>query len=411
MKWNRDFSTLMAIGLLFGLTSSMANTTLPLYIGQIGGSSSVTGLAMGAFTCAALLARPFSGVLLDKKGRKLVLILGASIVTVAAVMYSYSTAFFLLLVARFIHGIGFSGTSTAAGTIVVDISPEKDVADSIGYFGVTNVIAYAVGPAMGLFVVQRFSFNVTFQLVAVLAFLALIGAFSLRCGEPRCRSARGVPDGFQNGNPSWFHSGVCLPALTMLLIAAASAAPLTYLAPYAVGLGISDIGFFFTAYASASFATRVFSGRLARTLGLTATLLCAIALQMTGYVILSLATHLYPLVCAGILIGFSFGVINPLINTIIVGKSSDRHRGAANALFFSALDVGVGAGAIVWGIVAEHFGYPAIFMLCVFVAASAAIPYLLLRGRPEAEECRLGLAPVGGSRDSQADGEEGASDA
>jgi predicted MFS family arabinose efflux permease len=58
-----------------------------------------------------------------------------------------------------------------------------------------------------------------------------------------------------------------------------------------------------------------------------------------------------------------------------------RRRGAANATFFVGFDLGIGIGAIVWGLVAQAFGYQAVYLWCLLPIALGGVVYALVSRR------------------------------
>ena len=88
----------------------------------------------------------------------------------------------LLLVLRSLHGIGFSATTNAPGTIVSDIVPKSRLAQGVGYYGLSNTLVTAVGPALTLFIIQYFSYNVLF-LVSLFTAKDIGGGFGAGIGD------------------------------------------------------------------------------------------------------------------------------------------------------------------------------------------------------------------------------------
>ena len=126
---------------------------------------------------AAILFRPLFGTLIDDKSRRMVLIIGCIISTVISLSYVLAFSIGILLLVRSLHGIGFSATTNASGTIVSDIVPRSRLAEGVGYFGLSNTLATAVGPALSLLLIQHFNFNVLFLVASIISFIALCCGF------------------------------------------------------------------------------------------------------------------------------------------------------------------------------------------------------------------------------------------
>ena len=152
----------------------MIMCTIPLYAKEISGSSSIAGMMISILTFSALLFRPIFGVLADTRGRRLVIVLGAAILMVVSFFYNFAYTIAGLMILRFFNGMGFSAHTTASGTIISDILPANRIAEGIGYFGISNTLATAIGPAIGLYVVKRSGYSLVFIIVFVLSILSLI---------------------------------------------------------------------------------------------------------------------------------------------------------------------------------------------------------------------------------------------
>lgn len=85
--WTGNFIAVSFVNLFVFLSFQMIFPTLPLYVKSLGGSDAVIGLVMGIFTAATLIARPTAGILLDRIGKKKVLLCGLGVFTVMVYLY------------------------------------------------------------------------------------------------------------------------------------------------------------------------------------------------------------------------------------------------------------------------------------------------------------------------------------
>src|SRR5699024_5008003 len=152
----------------------MTLPTLPLFVKELGGSDQLIGLIVGVFTFSALLLRPYAGKALDTKGRRFVYMSGIIVFVLSVGAYAFIASMFFLIVLRIIHGAGWGFSSTASGTIATDLIPPKRRGEGMGYFGMSGNIAMAIGPALGLTLVDQISFKSLFLICAACAFTALL---------------------------------------------------------------------------------------------------------------------------------------------------------------------------------------------------------------------------------------------
>ena len=83
----KNLLVLFAAGLLFWISMASLLPTLPLYIEHIGASKQEIGIVMGAFAIGLLPSRAWLGPMADRRGRKIVLIIGPIVGTIAALGY------------------------------------------------------------------------------------------------------------------------------------------------------------------------------------------------------------------------------------------------------------------------------------------------------------------------------------
>jgi len=67
-----------------------------------------------------------------------------------------------LLIIRFLHGIGEGYATTATGTIVAEVVPSRRKGEGIGYFSLSFVLATAIGPFLGIHLIENFDYQSIF---------------------------------------------------------------------------------------------------------------------------------------------------------------------------------------------------------------------------------------------------------
>ena len=172
--WNMGYLKMMTVALTIGICANMLNTSLPLYVQELGADKSIAGMVTGVYTITALLFRPIYGNLADTKSRKLVLLIGISILTLGILGLTFTASVFMILVLRGIMGAGYSGFSTAGGTVVADVLPSSKLSEGIGYYGISFNLAMAVGPSIALILIASFGYNSVFFASAAVGILGIL---------------------------------------------------------------------------------------------------------------------------------------------------------------------------------------------------------------------------------------------
>ena len=125
---------------------------LPFYLSEVFSTSNSTiGIILSCYTVAALCIRPFSGYLLDSFARKPLYLLAYFIFMAMFAGYIIAGSLALFILFRIIHGVSFGMVTVGGNTVVIDIMPSSRRGEGLGYYGLSNNIAMAVGPMSGLF--------------------------------------------------------------------------------------------------------------------------------------------------------------------------------------------------------------------------------------------------------------------
>nr|WP_092070378.1 MFS transporter [Dendrosporobacter quercicolus]NSL48224.1 MFS transporter [Dendrosporobacter quercicolus DSM 1736]SDM09693.1 Predicted arabinose efflux permease, MFS family [Dendrosporobacter quercicolus] len=370
--WSKDFLLVIAVNFLVFTAMYMLLPTLPLYAQDMSGSQSMAGLIVGIFTLAAVAFRPWFGNLLDHTGRKNILLAGMAIFAVTTAAYSGTTLIIVLLAIRLLQGIGWSATTTATGTIASDVIPAARRAEGMAYFGMASTAAMSVGPAWGLYLTAQSGYSSLFALAAGLAALGLATACLIKGEHP----APGIGKTARRG--VMIEKTAVPPSLVLLLVSFTYGGILTFLPAYAAFRGVADSGVFFTTFALALLLTRPLMGRSADKFGFSAVLLPGMLLLAAALLVLLFATSLTGFLIAAVLYGLGFGSVQPILNAIAITLTRPERRGAANATFMSAMDTGIGLGAIIWGVVAEKLGFTYIYGCSAALILLALGLYLIL---------------------------------
>ena len=140
---------LFAAGLLFWSSIGSLLPTLPLYIAEIGASKQQIGIVMGGFAIGMLLFRGSMGKLSDRRGRKIVLLIGSFVVAIAPFGYLVVKSIPLLMAVRVFHGISIAAFATGYLALVVDLTSTNIRGEVIGYMSLVTPLGIAIGPAFG----------------------------------------------------------------------------------------------------------------------------------------------------------------------------------------------------------------------------------------------------------------------
>lgn len=366
--FNKNYLCLCAANFLFFFSFYLLLPVLPFFIiEQFHGSNAIIGTVISCYTLATLVVRPFSGYMMDTFKRKPLYLLALSLFTAIFCGYPFATTITMLILIRVVHGLAFGLTSVGGNTLVIDVVPSEHRGEGIGYFGVANNIAMAVGPMTGLFVYEHLSFNAIFLGCMACSFLAALFASRIKTKvRPPVKRPPISLDRFI------LIKGL-LAGVSFLLLAFAYGQISNYIALYAKEMSLTiSSGLFFTVYAVGLIASRLFAGKridqgkVTQTisLGLGITVFALLGLGLCHYVnalgtdYTAVAFLLIALCC-----GLGFGAAFPSFNALFINLGTNAQRGTATSTYLTSWDLGLGIGIFSGGMLAEHFSFSTAYLV------------------------------------------------
>ena len=352
---------------LFYISAFMMNSVCGKYSIQLGADKFLAGITVCAFTLSSFFIRSLWGWISDTKSRKLILIAGGIICLVSTAILLIKQELWLLILSRLIFGCGYAAFTTAGGTIVCDITEKKLLPAAISFYGITNVLSQAVAPIAALWLMsenlQLFIITVT----AVIA-LALIAAFFIVYKEA---------DFTHTEKKFQFYEKNSLPASAVIFFFAVSTASVYSFVPVmAQERQIKGIYFFFILSAVALFTGRLINTLLCKKTGDVFVVGIGSFLFGAGFVLLALTQGTALFLISAVLYGLGSGFVHPVVNTAAVSDVAESDRGLATATFMMSQDLGMTAGAILWGFLSERSGFCAVY---TSAAAICAVMYFVFR--------------------------------
>jgi MFS family permease len=343
--WIKDFLFTWINRFSFFLAHHLTRPILPLYLVSFGASSTVIGAVMAVFTITATVMRIPVGLLIDRIGRKPFLTGGVALFVVGNFGYMWAPSILLMLPFRMLHGIGWSGCTTAVATLAADIAPPKRRGELIGYAAMASSLGGAIGPVAGFALLQRFDYAGVFLGAAALLFASLIlGAF---VKEPKHvpRENRRELTGFD----LLVVPETLLPAVAVAFLSFGHGGILTFLPIHALKLGLENPGLWFGLYALCLLMSRPIAGPLSDRISRRDVIVPGLILNLLGIGILALASSPLWLMAAAVVRGFGTGAAQPALMTVAVDQTSPQRRGQSMAQYQCFYDLGIGLGSLTLG--------------------------------------------------------------
>lgn len=386
----RNLLILFTAGLLFWSSMGSLLPTLPLYVEHVGATKQQIGIVMGSFAIGLLLFRPWLGKMADRRGRKIVLLIGTAIAAIAPLGFLVVKSIGLLMLLRAFHGISLAAFTTAFISLVADLSDEKNRGEVIGYMSLVTPIGLAIGPAIGGYLQAGAGYTALFISSAALGGLAFLCILPIV--NPPVKT---MQPGEGNNSSLWqilISPKVKTPAMVMLLIGLAFGTLHTFAPLYIKSTGVDlNAGLFYTAGAIASFAIRLFTGRASDRFGRGLFITISLVVYVGAMILLWKANSAATFLFASIIEGAGAGTLMPMISALVADRALPYERGRMFAVCITGLDVGIAIAAPVFGSVAEQVGYRNMFAYAALLSFLALIIFITMSGKDLANSWRFAL--------------------
>jgi MFS family permease len=352
------FSCLLGVGAVLPV--------LPRYIhGPLEAGNVAVGVVIGCYAATGLLLRPIAGRLADHRGRKPTVVVGAALSAAAGFIYLLPLGVPGLILARLMLGAGEGTVFTAGSAWIVDLAPAGRRGRVIGLYGLAVWSALSVGPLLGEVILHSGGYNAVWIFAGVLP--ALGALIATRVADP-FKPAPGIAE---EDHPLIAREAI-RPGVAIALGAAGYAAIAAFVILHLEARGVSHGATVFGAFAAMIVVTRLVGGNLPDRAGPVRVATGAAVVEAIGLTTIAFAQSLAVALAGALAMGVAFALLYPSLSLIVVGRVSDRRRGAALGTFTAFFDAGVGLGAPLAGLTSALAGYEGAFLLAAAIALVSA---------------------------------------
>lgn len=367
--------------------------TLPIYIQAHGGTESLIGLLIGGSSLVSLVLRPFTGRLVESRGRKLLLTLGGVSLLVSAMSYDFVVSLPFLWVARLMAGVGIAFFLTAALAFLADISPARRLGEAMSYWGMAQNLGMALGPPIGIWLISspslrstegtlerwlpgtgsevgagEYNFAILFVVGAAVALLCALLSRKLTEVHRPVRRAR---EPLGQALRSMFNRAALLPAFLNSLLTVNLVALNAFIPLYGKEIGVGNIGFYYTLYATAMIGVRMVGGRVLDRYPRAYSIIPALGTMTMSTLLLALVQEPWMVFVSAPILGVGVGIAQPGFQALLLDRVRGVNVGPATATFAMGLDIGVLAGGGLMGLVLQLTGFSTMFIVAGMAPALA----------------------------------------
>jgi MFS family permease len=339
--------------LFFSSVFFMMSFTTPLaeltdYI-ELFSSKSWIGVVIAMFTAGALLSRFFSGRMADRIGRVPVMMIGTLVTAISGCLYVFTTTMGLLLLLRFFHGLSTGWRPVGTTAYLSDIIPTNRRGEALGFLGIAGSTGSAIGPWVGSFIKEEYSFELMFVVASLFGVVALLLTAllpeSLENPEKFKWKFLKLSDGDLVAKSAY-------PALIAITLDTYSFGTILTVSPDFVSeLGYSYKGGFLLVIVLSSIVSRFFSGKAADKMNKVKLLQAGILLSVLSLVLMGFSHSFEMITLAGVIYGISIGVTRPTIFAWTADLAVKGKLALALSTMLIGLELGIFLGAFVSGLI------------------------------------------------------------
>jgi MFS transporter, DHA2 family, multidrug resistance protein len=166
-------ASVMCATFMVVLDSSIANVALPHIAGSLSATTDESTWVLTSYLVANAIMLPASGWISRRIGRKRLLIISILIFTAASILCGLSLNMPMLIVARVLQGAGGGGMQPLAQSIMLESFPPRQHGKAMAAYGVGVVVAPIIGPTLGGWITDSYSWRWIFYINLPVGLLAL----------------------------------------------------------------------------------------------------------------------------------------------------------------------------------------------------------------------------------------------
>ena len=374
--WNSNYWRVMTANFALFFAFYLLTPLLPLYlVERFDATKDVVGLVLSGYTLTALLARPFSGFLVDTFPRKRVLMVCFGLFFIFFGGYLGASSLLLFTIVRTLHGAPFGALTVANSTMAIDVLPSSRRNEGIGYYGLSNNLAMAIAPMAAIYIYRLTdNFQLLFWLALIIAGFGMAVDAGIKPKEKLQKSpARPI------SLDRFFLVRGWMLALNMVFFGFCFGVMSNYLAIYSMEvMGITGgTGTWFLLLSLGLVASRLQGAKALREGKLLLNATEGTVISSFAYSIFILFPNSFGYYGSAILLGLGNGHLWPAFQNMIISIAHHNERGTANSTLLISWDIGIGLGVLVGGFVSELISYAAAFWIVAISQLAGMFLFLL----------------------------------
>lgn len=366
--FNADYTRVCVANFCFWAGIYCFLGSFPLYVVRLGGATAEVGLATGAVPLTSFVTQALFARFIARRSTRLVLRAATLVLPMGALVAATASAPWVLVIAACILGIGYTTFQTAATTLASDLTPPARRGEALGVYGSFTTVSLAVGPALGIALLEGVGPWALCLGGALLGILSLSVGAGVRPGGAAHLPAQRGQDG--------------LDAIVYYCMAVNAGLTFThgtliaFLPLYARSIGMDNPGLFYTVFALAAVGIRAWAGRLSDLIGRLPVLIPAAGLLAAALWGIALGPSTPVLLGLAVVYAVGYASLHPTNLAFAVDRTPAPKRALALGIVNSGFALGMGTGALVMGPVLAATDFATTFGLAGLVPLATTCAFL-----------------------------------
>jgi len=314
------------------------------------GSDQTVGFVIGTFSAVALFSRFFSGSLVDRRGRRIALMVGMCSCALSGGAYLLPIGLSGAYLGRALQGFGEACLYTGAAAWAVELGGMSRSAQALGYLSSGIWGGISAGPVVGHWL-GSFERAAMMQVVFALAAAAVLSRIPEDYTPPKHNRAR-----------IWIPTKLIPPGIAIGFVNVHYPVIAGFLILHLANHGNSGPAAFST-YAGVILLSRFFLGGLPDRIAPSITFNGGLCLMAIGLVIIASGPPPVLAIAATGLLGLGFSFPWSSVASTVLKATPVDQRGSTLGALSAFYDLFVGLSSFAAGMVAKRFGYPAAFLM------------------------------------------------
>jgi predicted MFS family arabinose efflux permease len=349
-------------------------SVVPQYATSIGASGIGAGLATGALMLSTVATELATPRIVARFGYRITLTAGLALLGAPALALTVAHTMPTILAICLVRGAGLAIIVVVGGSLVASIVPAERRGEGLGLYGFIVTVPAVVGLPLGVWLAAHAGYPTVF-IIAGLASLAGILAVP---GLPALQApAHEAPVGVLAG---LLTPALARPAIVFSATAMAAGVIVTFLPLAAVHASGNIVATALFVQAAASTLSRWYAGHLGDRHGPATLLIPGVLIAALGVLLLVFIASTPAILVGMVLFGVGFGITQNATLTLMFDRVSPSGYDAVSAVWNVGYDAGLGLGAVAFGVVSTHTGYPTAFALLTALMLAMLAPAWVDRG-------------------------------